>query len=77
MAILAAEEIYKTENKTKLLYAQTRIWKEANKAGIPLSKNQVNLLLEGTLRELKLNLNQHNWNLISRRDNIPISSTTN
>jgi hypothetical protein len=56
LAILAAEEI-ETEAKAKNHYVQLEIYKAAKSAGIPISQRQVQLLLEGSLREVKLELN--------------------
>lgn len=54
LAIMAAEEIYATgASNEKKQYVQNRIWRESNNIGVPLSKNQVNLLLEGTLKAIK------------------------
>lgn len=52
LAILAAEELHET-NTEKNHYVQLRLYKEAKKAGIPISRSQIDLLLEGSLRGMK------------------------
>jgi hypothetical protein len=54
LAIMAAEQLYMPDQqRAKQRYVQEKIWRESKAIGLPLSEDQVNLLLEGTLKTLK------------------------
>lgn len=58
IAVLAAEQIFADDQQEqKLAYVAKRISEEARDQGIPIGHTQLRLLIEGTLKEIKLATN--------------------